>query len=105
MLERAEELKEKLVQIRRTIHMNPETSFTEFKTAALVSETLSELGVEHQNGVGITGVVARLGNGNGPVIGIRADMDALPIQEANDVPYKSQVPGKMHACGHDAHTT
>ena len=75
MLERAEELKEKLVQIRRTIHMNPETSFTEFKTAALVSETLSELGVEHQNGVGITGVVARLGNGNGPVIGIRADME------------------------------
>ena len=105
MLEKAKALQDKLVDIRRTIHMNPETSFTEFKTAALVSSTLSDIGIEHQNGVGITGVVARMGNGNGPVIGIRADMDALPIQELNDVPYKSQVPGKMHACGHDAHTT
>lgn len=85
--------------------MNPELGFEEFKTGALVTETLSSLGIEYQAGVGRTGVVARLGNGNGPKIGIRADMDALPILEANDVPYKSTVPGKMHACGHDAHTT
>jgi len=90
--------------LRRTIHMNPELGFEEFQTGALVADTLGQLGVEHQTGVGRTGVVARLGNGEGPIIGIRADMDALPIQEANEVEYKSQVPGKMHACGHDAHT-
>ncbi len=105
MLKQAQALSEKLVSIRRTIHQNPETSFEEYKTASLVANTLADLGVEYQTGVGITGVVARLGNGNGPVIGIRADMDALPIHEANDVPYRSQVDGKMHACGHDAHTT
>ncbi|MEM7800421.1 MAG: amidohydrolase [Chloroflexota bacterium] len=105
MLEQAKQLQETLTQIRRTIHMNPELGFEEFKTGALVAETLSELGIEYQTGVGRTGIVARLGNGNGPRIGIRADMDALPILEANDVSYKSTVPGKMHACGHDAHTT
>ena len=104
MLEKAQALKETLIHLRRTIHMQPELGFEEFKTAALVSNTLHELGIELQTGVGKTGVVARLGNGNGPIIGIRADMDALPILEANDTPYKSQVPGKMHACGHDAHT-
>jgi amidohydrolase len=104
MLEKAQALKERLVQWRRTIHMQPELGFEEFKTAALVSSTLREQGIEVQTGVGKTGVVARLGNGAGPVIGIRADMDALPILEANHVPYKSQAPGKMHACGHDAHT-
>ena len=104
MLAKAEALKETLVRLRRTIHMQPELGFEEFKTSALVAKTLRDLGVEFQTGVGKTGVVARLGNGNGPVIGVRADMDALPIQEANDVSYKSQTPGKMHACGHDAHT-
>lgn len=104
MLNRAKEIQEKLVTLRRTIHMNPELSFTEFETAALVARTMSDLGIETQTGVGKTGVVARLGNGNGPTIGIRADMDALPITEANDVPYKSKNSGIMHACGHDAHT-
>lgn len=104
MLEKAKALKETLVHLRRTIHLQPELGFEEFKTSALVIKTLSDLGIELQTGVGKTGVVARLGTGSGPVIGIRADMDALPILEANDVPYKSQVPGKMHACGHDAHT-
>ncbi|MEM8859518.1 MAG: M20 family metallopeptidase [Chloroflexota bacterium] len=105
MLEQAKQLQEELTRIRRTIHMNPELGFEEFKTGELVAKTLSDLGVEYQTGVGRTGIVARLGNGNGPKIGIRADMDALPILEANDVTYKSQTPGKMHACGHDAHTT
>ncbi len=104
MLERAEALKDTMVRLRRTIHLQPELGFEEFKTSALVAETLGDLGIELQTGVGKTGVVARLGNGDGPVIGIRADMDALPIEEANEVEYKSQVPGKMHACGHDAHT-
>jgi amidohydrolase len=105
LLEQAQALQDRLVELRRTIHQQPELGFEELKTSALVADTLHDLGVETQSGVGKTGVVARLGNGNGPVIGIRADMDALPILEANDVPYKSQVPGKMHACGHDAHTT
>ena len=88
---------------RRDIHMHPELSFQETRTARLVTDTLTEMGIEAQTGVGKTGVVGFLGEG-GPVIGIRADMDALPIQEANDVPYRSQTPGVMHACGHDAHT-
>jgi len=106
MLNRALELQDSLSTLRRTIHQNPELSFEEFETAALVSKTLKELGIEHRTGVGRTGVVATLGNAstNGRRIGIRADMDALPILEARDVPYKSKIPGKMHACGHDAHT-
>ncbi len=105
MLERAQELYPVLSHLRRTIHQNPELSFNEHKTAALVSETLTSLGVKHKKGVGITGVLATLGNGNGPKIGIRADMDALPINELTGKPYASQNPGKMHACGHDSHTT
>ena len=103
MLERAKAIQGKLSSLRRTIHMNPELSFNEFKTATLIAENLAELGVEYQTGVGKTGVVAKIGNGKGPIIGIRADMDALPITEANDVDYKSQNLGKMHACGHDSH--
>ncbi|MCB0175276.1 MAG: amidohydrolase [Anaerolineae bacterium] len=104
MLDKAQLLQDRLIQLRRTIHRQPELGFEEFQTGALVAQTLGELGLEFQSGVGQTGLVARLGNGNGPTIGIRADMDALPILEANEVEYKSQVPGKMHACGHDAHT-
>ncbi len=105
MLEKARSLQDKIIHLRRTIHQNPELGFDVYKTAGLVSKTLRELGIEHATGVGKTGVVAHFGNGEGPVIGIRADMDALPILETNDVPYKSQIPGKMHACGHDAHTS
>ncbi|GAB4582143.1 MAG: M20 family metallopeptidase [Anaerolineales bacterium] len=109
MLTKAQALTPTLSHLRRTIHMNPELGFTLPKTTTLVSKTLHDLGIEHETGIGKSGIVAHLGNGDGPgsgrVIGIRADMDALPIQEANDVPYKSQIPGRMHACGHDAHTT
>jgi amidohydrolase len=104
MYEKAKGIKQKIVEWRRTIHQNPETSFEELRTAELVARTLADLGIEAQSGVGKTGVVGYIGDGDGPIIAIRADMDALPITEANDVPYKSQVPGKMHACGHDAHT-
>ncbi len=83
--------------------MHPELGFHETRTAALVAEVLSSLGYRVRTGVGRTGVVGERGAGP-PIVAIRADMDALPIQEANDVPYASTVPGVMHACGHDAHT-
>ena len=104
MLDKAKALNDEIVRLRRLIHANPELSFQEFQTAALVADTLSEIGgYTVRTQVGKTGVVAELGE-SGPVIAIRADMDALPIVEANDVPYASRTPGVMHACGHDAHT-
>jgi amidohydrolase len=102
MLKRAKALKPEIVRLRRAIHRHPELGFEEVKTAALVAETLESLGIRVRTGVGKTGVVGYLGS-EGPTVAIRADMDALPIQELNEVPYKSQVPGVMHACGHDAH--
>lgn len=103
MLERARDMQDTLIAWRRDIHMHPELSFQELRTARLVADTLREMGIEVETGVGKTGVVARIGEGR-PAIGIRADMDALPLQEMNDVTYKSLTPGVMHACGHDAHT-
>ena len=104
MLKKAQAIAPELIRIRRDIHQHPELSFQEFRTAKLVADTLQELGIEHQIEVGRTGVVAQIGTGDGPTIAIRADMDALPITQKNDVPYKSQNEGVMHACGHDAHT-
>lgn len=103
MLERARQIEAQIIAWRRDIHMHPELTFQEFRTARLVADTLRDMGIEVETGVGKTGVVARIGEGR-PAVGIRADMDALPIHEANDVPYVSQNPGVMHACGHDAHT-
>ncbi len=93
--------------IRHHIHANPELSFEEYNTAAFVSRKLTEWGIQHQTGVAGTGVVGLIA-GKNPAkkcIALRADMDALPIQEANDVPYKSKNNGVMHACGHDVHTS
>ncbi len=104
ILAKAKALKGEMVRLRRTIHQRPELGFEVHETAALVARTLTDLGVEIQTGVGKTGVVAHLGQGGGPVIGIRADMDALPIVEQTGTEYASQIPGCMHACGHDAHT-
>lgn len=106
MLNRAREIEDQIIAWRRDIHRNPELGFEEFRTAQLVADNLREMGYEVQTGVGKTGVVASIGEGepNGKVIAIRADMDALPVHELNEVEYASQVPGKMHACGHDAHT-
>ena len=103
ILMQAQALADQLTAWRRDIHMHPELSFQEERTANLVAGQLAALGIETQTGVGKTGVVGYLGDG-GPVIAIRADMDALPIQEENNVAYASQTPGVMHACGHDAHT-
>jgi len=103
---RAEEHHKDIVAVRRHLHMHPELSFQEFNTAALVAGKLKELNIPFQEGVAGTGLVALIeGKGKGKTVALRADMDALPIIEANDVPYKSQNAGVMHACGHDAHTS
>lgn len=104
MLIRARAILGEIVRLRRTIHQKPELGFELYETAGLVAQTLADLGVEARTGVGKTGVVAHLGRGSGPTIGIRADMDALPILEQTGAEYASQIPGRMHACGHDAHT-
>ncbi len=103
VLEQARAIGDQIVDWRRDIHQHPELGFQENRTARLVADTLRSFGMEVATGVGRTGVVGILGEGK-PVIGIRADMDALPLQEINDVSYASQTPGVMHACGHDAHT-
>ena len=103
MLEKAKSIHELLTSWRRDFHMHPELGFNEHRTSARVAEICEEIGCRVQRNVGRTGVVAELGSGS-PVIAIRADMDALPILEANKVPYASQNPGCMHACGHDSHT-
>ncbi len=95
-----------LTAIRQDIHAHPELGLEEHRTADLVARKLEEWGIEVHRGVGTTGVVGVLRSGNGEgTIGLRADMDALPILEANDFPYRSQNQGRMHACGHDGHTT
>ena len=103
MLNKAQELSPQIVTWRRDFHMHPELGFQETRTAGVVAGHLQEWGYQVRTGVGKTGVVGDIGSGK-PMVAIRADMDALPIQEANDVPYKSQNDGVMHACGHDAHT-
>jgi amidohydrolase len=103
----AESLRAQLIAQRRDFHMHPELSNREERTARIVAERLRALGLEDvKTGVGKHGVTALLrGAKPGATVAVRADMDALPIQEVNDVPYKSQVAGVKHACGHDAHTT
>ncbi|MGB3800469.1 MAG: M20 family metallopeptidase [Lewinella sp.] len=88
---------------RRHLHAHPELSFEEHETVAYVAGRLQEMGIPYRRVAG-TGLVAEIRGGNGPTLALRADMDALPIQEANDVPYKSTRAGVMHACGHDVHT-
>jgi amidohydrolase len=103
----AEALRAKMVECRRDFHMHPELSNREERTSRIVAERLRAMGLDEvKTGVGKYGVVAMLkGSKPGPVVAVRADMDALPIQETIDVPYKSLVPGVKHACGHDVHTT
>lgn len=103
----AESLRAQLIAQRRDFHMHPELSNREERTSRIVAERLRALGLEDvKTGVGKYGVTALLrGARPGATVAVRADMDALPIQEVNDVPYKSQIAGVKHACGHDAHTT
>jgi len=98
-------LKNKIIATRRDIHKHPELSFQEHRTSELVAKQLEEFGLDVERDIGKTGVVGTLNGANpGKTIAFRADMDALPIQETGDVPYKSVNDGVMHACGHDAHT-
>jgi amidohydrolase len=97
---------DELVATRRDLHAHPELGFEEVRTSGIVAERLKQLGLEPRTGVGKTGVLARIAGGKpGKTVLLRADMDALPIHEENDVPYKSQNDGRMHACGHDCHTS
>jgi IAA-amino acid hydrolase len=104
LLERARSLAPKLVDIRRDLHRHPELSFEEVRTAGVAAREVEAAGFSVRTGVGRTGVVAELDNGEGPIVAVRADMDALPIQEVSEAPYASEVEGVMHACGHDVHT-
>ncbi|GIV73912.1 MULTISPECIES: M20 metallopeptidase family protein [Caldilinea] len=104
LLQRARSIHESIRTWRRTIHRYPELSFTEQRTAALVNSVLIDLGLQTETEVAKTGVVAHIRGGNGPTVALRADMDALPIQEVNGTEFDSTRPGIMHACGHDAHT-
>ncbi|HET8865333.1 MAG TPA: M20/M25/M40 family metallo-hydrolase, partial [Gracilimonas sp.] len=109
---KADEIEEQVIEWRRHFHENPELSNREFETAAYIADYLNELGLEVETEVAHTGVVAILKGGKpGPVIGLRADIDALPVTERTDVPFKSVATGMyqgeevgvMHACGHDTH--
>jgi len=105
--EKAKQYFPEIQAIRHHIHAHPELSFEEYKTAAFVSAKLTEWGIKHQTGVAGTGIVGLI-EGKNPgkrCIALRADMDALPIQEQNEAPYCSQNDGIMHACGHDVHTS
>jgi len=97
---------EEMVATRRDLHAHPEVGFEEVRTSGLVAERLRALGLEPRTGVGRTGVLARVTGGRpGRTVLLRADMDALPIQEENEVPYRSQNPGRMHACGQECHAS
>lgn len=100
------EIQEELSRIRRDIHAHPELGFEEHRTSDIVAAKLTEWGCEVHRGLAKTGVVGTLRRGNSPrAIGLRADMDALPMQESNDFAHRSANEGRMHACGHDGHTT
>ena len=100
-----ETLLSEVKQWRKQIHSQPELGFKEFKTSSFIVDKLKSFGIDVHQGLGGTGVVGTLKNGSGPTIGIRADIDALPIKEQNDIDYKSTHENCMHACGHDGHTS
>ena len=97
---------DQIVAIRRHIHAHPELSFQEYNTAKFIAKTLKDKGLSVQEGITNTGLMVEIKGKNAAkhTVALRADIDALPIQEENQVPYKSQVDGVMHACGHDVHT-
>ena len=109
ILNRFSEMFEEISTWRRDLHAHPELRFEEYRTAAFVASKLKEFGVDEIvtgfGGTGVVGVIHGQNNTSGRSIGFRADMDALPIQEVNDLPHASTMPGKMHACGHDGHTS
>ncbi len=98
------DLSEHLITLRRQLHQFPELGYQEHKTAKLISSELASLGIDHKSGIAKTGVVATLKKGTGPCVVLRADMDALPMQEETGLPFSSKLDRVMHACGHDVHT-
>src|SRR5690606_23209767 len=105
LLAEIEAIAPEMVDIRHQIHAHPELAFEEVRTSDLVAERLTAWGYKVERGIGGTGLVGQLVKGTGSrKLGIRADMDALPIQERTGLPYASTLRGKMHACGHDGHT-
>ena len=105
MINELEKIEQEMIEIRRHLHMYPELSFEEENTAKYIAEYLTKLGIPHKTNVSGHGIVATIkGAGEGKIVALRADFDALPVEDEKDVPYKSKVSGVMHACGHDAHT-
>ncbi len=104
MIKEIKQFHDEMTEWRRDIHQHPELKFEENRTADLVAAKLEEFGIEIHRGLAKTGVVGTIRNGDGPSIGLRADMDALPLEEKNTFKHASSNPGKMHACGHDGHT-
>ena len=109
IIQKSEDLFEKVKEMREHIHANPELSYEEFETMKYVSNQLTRIGIPHTTKVGKTGIVALIKgdhhSSNDVAIALRADLDALPIQEENNIPFKSTTDGVMHACGHDVHTS
>ena len=103
LIKEASQHKQWIIDLRRRIHQNPELMYEEVETSKLIQSTLTDIGIDFKAGMAETGVLASIGSGNGPCVALRADMDALPIQEKADVDFPSKVDGKMHACGHDCH--
>ena len=103
--EESKSISDWIVKIRRELHEYPELMYEEFRTSELIQRELDKLDIQYRHPIAETGVLASIGNGNGPCVALRADMDALPIHEETDVPFKSKIDGKMHACGHDCHVS
>ena len=104
LLDEARSFREWIVGVRREIHRYPELGYQELRTSQLVRQELDALGICYRHPIAETGILATLGDGKGPCVALRADMDALPIVEESGVSFRSQVEGQMHACGHDCHT-
>ncbi|MGH3382036.1 MAG: M20/M25/M40 family metallo-hydrolase, partial [Actinoallomurus sp.] len=96
--------KDRLIAFRRDLHMHPELGFAEHRTTARIAEELGEAGLRPTLLPKGTGLMCEVGCGDGPIVALRADIDALPLPDEKDVPYRSTVPGVAHACGHDVHT-
>lgn len=101
---RLQKLLPEIIALRHDLHAHPETAFEENRTAGVVAQALRDMGLEVETGLARTGVVGVLRRGEGPVIGLRADMDALHLEEKSGLPYASKAEGRMHGCGHDGHT-